>query len=158
MGNLDFTNNAGFSAYCVALLVVSIGMLVLSALSAVRRAKLSAVITTAVVGLAAFGYGFYLIFVFQGGTYFVSYYVFVLPVLVTVRLLQARTPGRQKGQQARAKQFKQQVKVGEATYQQQMVASGAVQQTAAAGAVQQSVEDAAPAQAVSGQSVAQSQQ
>lgn len=65
MRNLDFAGYAGFSAYCVALLVVGIGMLVLSALSAVRRAK----------------------------------------------------------------QFEQQVKVGESTYQQQVAAAGAASRT-----------------------------
>lgn len=133
MGNIDFTNNAGFSAYCVALLVVCIGMFVLSALAAVRRSGTAAVVSSALVGLAALGYAVYLIFVFQGGTYFVSYYVFVLPVLVAVRMLQARTPGRRpKGHQARSKQFKQQVKAGDAVYQQQMAAAWVAQQNATA--------------------------
>jgi cation transport ATPase len=124
MGNLDFTNNFGFSAYAVALLVAGVVLFVLAGLSAARRAKTSAVVTCAVVGAAAFGYGFYLIFMFQGGTYFVSYYVFVLPILLVVRVLQAQKSGaRTRGQRSQAKRFKQQVKAGDAVYQQQAAAA-----------------------------------
>jgi hypothetical protein len=152
MGNLDFTDDAGFSAYCVALLVVSVIMFGLAAYSAARRTGTAAVITTTLVGLAGFGYAVYLIFMFKGGTYYVSYYVFILPVLITVRLLQGRSPGRRpKGHTARAKQFKQQVKVGDATYQQQMAAAGAAQQNATG-------KDAVQVQATSGETVASSQQ
>jgi hypothetical protein len=42
------------------------------------------------VGLAFFGYGFYLEFLFQGGTYRVFFYAFVVPILLIVRTIQAR--------------------------------------------------------------------
>lgn len=72
MGNLDFTNNAGFSAYCVALLVAGVVMIAVSALSSVWRAKASAVVIGVLIGVASLGYGLYLIFAFKGGTYFIS--------------------------------------------------------------------------------------
>jgi hypothetical protein len=131
MGNLDFTNNAGFSAYCVALLVAGLVMITVSALSYAWRAKVSAVMIGMLIGLAALGYGLYLIFAFKGGTYFISYYVFAAPVLWTVRLVQARVPGgRPKGHRNRAKQFKQQIKAGEASFQEHMATVNAAQQVA----------------------------
>lgn len=129
MGNLDFTNNAGFSAYCVALLVAGVVMIAISALSSAWRAKASAVAVGMLIGLASLGYGLYLIFAFKGGTYFVSYYVFVAPVFWTVRLLRARVPGgRPRGHRTRAKQFKQQVAAGEVAYRENMAAGAAANQ------------------------------
>lgn len=132
MGNLDFTNNAGFSTYCVVLVAVGIAVIAMSALSARWRAKPTSIVVGVLLGLAALGYGLYLIFAFKGGTYFVSYYVFVLPVLWAVRLVQARVPGkRPKGHGARSKQFKQQVKAGEVAYQEHMAQVKAMQAAAA---------------------------
>lgn len=144
MGDLDFTNNAGFSIYCVVLVVVGIAVIVMSALSARWRAKPSSIVVGVLLGLVALGYGLYLIFVFKDGTYFVSYYVFVLPVLWAVRLVQARVPGRRpKGHGARSKQFKQQVKAGEVAYQEHMAQVKAMQDAAAAQAAGASGQPAA---------------
>ena len=134
MGNLDFTNNAGFSAYCVALLVAGAVMIAVSALSLVWRAKASAVVIGMLIGLASLGYGLYLIFAFKGGTYFISYYVFAAPILWTVRLLQARVPGRRpQGHRTRAKQFKQQVEAGEVANRERMAAVTSANQAATTG-------------------------
>jgi hypothetical protein len=134
VGNLDFTNNAGFSAYCVALLVAGVITIAVSALSSVWRAKASAVVIGILIGLASLGYGLYLIFAFKGGTYFISYYVFVAPVLWTVRLMRARVPGRRpQGHRTRAKQFKRQVEAGEVAYREQMAVSAAANQDATTG-------------------------
>jgi hypothetical protein len=47
------------------------------------------------VGAAFFGYGFYLQFLFEGGTYRVFLYAFIGPILLLVRTFQARKANRQ---------------------------------------------------------------
>lgn len=107
--------------YCVALVVVGVVMFVLAGLGGAQRRGTSAIISGMVVGLAALGYGFYLIFAFHGGTYYISYYVFALPVLVVVRFIRAaQGPG---GRNKQAKQFNQQVKTGDAARREQMAAA-----------------------------------
>jgi hypothetical protein len=45
-----------------------------------------------VVGLASLGYGAYLAFVFKGGTYFVPYYLYILPVVTIINAFRSRKP------------------------------------------------------------------
>jgi len=42
------------------------------------------------VGLAFLGYGFYLYFLFDGGTVFIFYYVFILPIVLIVQAIRGR--------------------------------------------------------------------
>ncbi|QLQ36783.1 hypothetical protein [Micromonospora robiginosa] len=59
-------------------------------------------ILNVVVGLAFFGYGFYLLFLFDGGDYRIFFYVFILPILLIVRAVKARKEARER---AAAHQF-----------------------------------------------------
>jgi hypothetical protein len=81
LGNLDFTNHAGFSWYCLLLMGSGIAMLVLSG---VRVQARGARIANLIFGLGFLGYGFYLTFLFPGGHYFVFFKAFILPVLLIV--------------------------------------------------------------------------
>jgi hypothetical protein len=47
------------------------------------------------VGAAFFGYGFYLQFLFEGGSYRIFFYAFIAPILLLVRTFQARKASRQ---------------------------------------------------------------
>ena len=84
MGNLDFSNNAGFSWYCVALVVVGIGLIVASPLT---RPRTAGIVVGVLIGAAMLVYGLYLAFIFRGGTYYVSFYVIVAPVLFVAALI-----------------------------------------------------------------------
>lgn len=86
MGNLDFTNNAGFSWYCVLLLISGLTMI---ALGPLRRATRSAVALNLVLGIAFLGYGLYLIFGFRSGHYIVSYWALILPALLITRTVRS---------------------------------------------------------------------
>jgi hypothetical protein len=77
-----------FGAYTVLLMVSGVLLVVLGA-AVGGQGTLSRVLNI-LVGLAFFGYGFYLEFLFQGGTYRVFLYAFVVPVLLIVRTIQAR--------------------------------------------------------------------
>ncbi|MET9300414.1 hypothetical protein AB0893_28005 [Micromonospora aurantiaca] len=59
-------------------------------------------ILNVVIGLAFFGYGFYLLFLFDGDSYRIFFYVFVLPILLIVRAVKARKEARE---QAAAQQY-----------------------------------------------------
>jgi ABC-type iron transport system FetAB permease component len=79
MGNLNFAHNAGFSWYCLLLMLSGILMVVLGV---VRNQRLARRVVRVVLGVAYFGYGFYLTFVFTGGHYWLFFQAFLLPVLV----------------------------------------------------------------------------
>lgn len=86
MGNLDFSNNAGFSWYCIALVVVGIGLILVSALTKTRT---SGIVIGVLIGAAMVVYGLYLTFVFQGGTYYISLYVIAAPAVFVLALIRA---------------------------------------------------------------------
>ena len=69
--NIDFANHPAFSAY-VLLLMFSGLVMVFVASPAVRQSKLWLRILNVVVGLGFFCYGFYLAFLFQGGSYLIE--------------------------------------------------------------------------------------
>ena len=81
-----------FLAYVVALAISGIAMIILAALpiggSVGRRAL------NAVLGLAMLGYGFYLFFIFDGGTVRIFYYVFILPIVMIWRTVQGAKESR----------------------------------------------------------------
>ena len=79
MGNLNFSHDAGFSWYCILLMLSGIVMLVIGVLrnqTAIRR------IIRVVFGIGYFCYGFYLTFVFTGGHYLLFFQAFLLPILI----------------------------------------------------------------------------
>ncbi len=52
-------------------------------------------IASIVVGLALFCYGFYLMFIFDGGEYRIFFYVFILPILLIVGAVKGRKQARE---------------------------------------------------------------
>jgi hypothetical protein len=89
------------TVYPILLLISGVLMIVLGA--AVPNQGTGSRVLNIVIGSALFGYGFYLLFLFQGGTYYVFYYVFVLPLALIVRTFQARrNASNQRGAAQRA--------------------------------------------------------
>ena len=91
MGNLDFSNNAGFSWYCILLLISGLTLVVLGPL---RRRAGSQSTVSVVVGAVFLGYGLYLTFGFHGGHYFVSYWVLILPIVLITQLVRSSNATR----------------------------------------------------------------
>lgn len=89
-----------FLLYTLLLLLGGIAMVVVGA--AVKEQGTGSRILNVVVGLAFFGYGFYLLFLHDGDSYRIFFYVFVLPILLIVRAVKARKEARE---QAAAPQF-----------------------------------------------------
>ena len=82
-------SDGAFNGYMVALAISGLVLLVLAIGGFFRESKGSRIFS-GVVGLAFLGYAFYLFFIFTGGTVFVSYYVFIVPVVVIVNLFRSR--------------------------------------------------------------------
>jgi hypothetical protein len=72
-----------FQIYTVMLMVSGVLLVVVG--SSVPGYSVGLRILNAVIGIAFFGYGFYLEFLFQGGSYRIFFYVFVVPVLLLIR-------------------------------------------------------------------------
>ena len=86
--NIDFSSHPGFSLYVVLLaisgvLMVGIGATAFSRLSTGWR------VFNLLAGVAFFGYAFYLAFLFRGGTYFVFFKAFILPVLMLINAIRS---------------------------------------------------------------------
>jgi hypothetical protein len=91
MGNLDFTNQPGFSWYCLLLLGSGVAMVVLALL---RGQSKGSRIANLIFGLGFCGYGFYLTFMFQGGSYFIFFKAFILPVVLIVNTFRSAAAKR----------------------------------------------------------------
>ncbi|WP_259275808.1 hypothetical protein [Micromonospora chalcea] len=89
-----------FLIYTLLLLLGGIAMVAVGV--AVKEQGKGSRILNVVIGLAFFAYGFYLLFLFDGDSYRIFFYVFVLPVLLIVRAVKARKEARE---QASAQQF-----------------------------------------------------
>lgn len=97
MGNLNFAHNAGFSWYCILLMVSGIAMLVMAVVkNQVPRRR----IIRAIFGIGFFLYGFYLTFVFSGGHYVVFFQAFIVPVLLLIDTVRSQTARRRVRQPA----------------------------------------------------------
>jgi hypothetical protein len=83
--NIDFSADATFSAYVCLLIFSGIAMLVASA-----AAKQGTRILDVLFGLGFLGYGFYLAFLFDGGSYAMFFYAFILPVMMIYRTIKER--------------------------------------------------------------------
>jgi hypothetical protein len=81
MGNLDFGHHAGFSWYCLFLMFSGIVLLLIAVL---KKQTTPRRVWRAIFGVGFLGYGFYLTFIFAGGTYFVFFYAFLVPVWLIV--------------------------------------------------------------------------
>src|SRR5215467_15178647 len=99
MGNLDFTNHLGFSWYCLLLMASGVAMLAIGAVSGQARGTK---IANLVAGAGFFGYGWYLTFLFQGGSYFVFFKAFILPALLIISGIRSIAATRQARARARA--------------------------------------------------------
>jgi hypothetical protein len=82
--NVDFANHPGFSAYVLLLMFSGLAMVVVGSPVIRSQRPLTRVLNVG-FGLAFFGYGFYLAFLFQGGHYVIFFKAFVLPVVLIVR-------------------------------------------------------------------------
>lgn len=84
VGNLDFTNNAGFSWYCILLLVSGIALVVMGPVPGLNKGTR---VLNLVFGLGFLGYGIYLTFFFDGGSYFIFFKAFIAPVVLIVNTI-----------------------------------------------------------------------
>ncbi|MER7583323.1 hypothetical protein [Kitasatospora sp. NPDC097691] len=87
MNNLDFSAEPLFSWYVVLLALSGVLMLLLGAFAGGLKAGLR--ILNVVVALGFLGYAYYLAFVFEGGTYYIFFKVFILPVALIVASVKA---------------------------------------------------------------------
>jgi hypothetical protein len=85
--NLNFSTHSLFSWYVVLLLLSGIVMLVLTAMRVGQNP--AGRIFNLLVGVGLLGYGIYLGFIFNGGTYVVFFQVFILPVLLAINSLRS---------------------------------------------------------------------
>ncbi|MDH6133368.1 hypothetical protein P3T37_002763 [Kitasatospora sp. MAA4] len=85
--NLDFSNEPLFSWY---VLLLGLSGLVLIGLAAAKGGQSTGMrVFNAIVGAAFLGYGFYLGFIFQGGTYYIFFKVLLVPVLLIVNFVKS---------------------------------------------------------------------
>jgi hypothetical protein len=108
-------SGGSFDGYMVALTISGLILLVLAIGGFFKESK-GARIFSGVVGLAFLGYAFYLFFIFTGGTVFISYYVFIVPVILIVNLFRSR---KEKQQAADAQVAAASYGAGPAAYPQQ---------------------------------------
>jgi hypothetical protein len=86
--NLDFGLEPLFSWYVVLLCLSGVVMVALAAIKTGDRSAGSRALS-AVAGLAFLGYGIYLGFIFDGGSYMMFFQAFILPVLLVVNFVRA---------------------------------------------------------------------
>lgn len=86
--NLDFSVEPLFSWYVVLLLISGVAMV---GIGAVASSGLSAGwrVFNVIAGVGFVGYGIYLGFIFEGGTYIIFFKAFILPVLMIVNFVRS---------------------------------------------------------------------
>ncbi|MFC5642966.1 hypothetical protein [Kitasatospora cinereorecta] len=86
--NLDFSVEPLFSWYVVLLLISGVAMV---GIGAVASSGLSAGwrVFNVIAGVGFVGYGIYLGFIFEGGTYIIFLKAFILPVLMIVNFVRS---------------------------------------------------------------------
>ena len=92
-------NNTTFNLYS-ALLAISGILLAVTAATGFGGRSVGARIVNGIFAVAFLAYAIYLQFIFTSGTVFISYYVFVVPILLIVQAFRNRTAVKQ--QQAAA--------------------------------------------------------
>jgi hypothetical protein len=98
--NLDFGGHPLFSWYVILLLLSGVVMLAMAAVKAESQ-SVGWRIFNALLGLGFVGYGIYLGFIFQGGTYIVFFKVFIVPALMIINFIRSKG-GRRKAAAAGA--------------------------------------------------------
>jgi fatty acid desaturase len=78
-----------FDLYLVALTVSGL-LLVILAIGGFFKETRGSRLFSGLIGAAFLGYAFYLFFIFTGGTVWMSYYVFIVPVLVIMNIVRSR--------------------------------------------------------------------
>ncbi|WP_416481542.1 hypothetical protein [Streptomyces sp. CL12] len=86
--NLDFSAEPLFSWYVVLLFISGAAMLILGVINASGLSKGWRAFNV-IAGLGFMGYGIYLGFIFQGGTYIVFFKAFILPIMVIVNFFRS---------------------------------------------------------------------
>jgi hypothetical protein len=86
--NLDFGLEPLFSWYVVLLCLSGVVMVVLAAIKAGGRSVGSRALS-AVAGIGFLGYGIYLGFIFEGGSYLMFFQAFILPALLVVNFVRS---------------------------------------------------------------------
>ncbi|HEU4891148.1 MAG TPA: hypothetical protein VFT47_06335 [Vicinamibacterales bacterium] len=86
--NLDFGLEPLFSWYVVLLCLSGVVMVVLAAIKAGGQSVGSRALS-AVAGLGFLGYGIYLGFIFDGGSYLMFFQAFILPALLVVNFVRS---------------------------------------------------------------------
>jgi hypothetical protein len=81
--NLDFSAEPAFSWYVVLLMISGLALVCVAGMSHLEQSK-GLRIFSLLAGLGFLGYGFYLGFLFQGGTYVVFYKALIVPVVLIV--------------------------------------------------------------------------
>ncbi|MFJ8626822.1 hypothetical protein ACIRD3_28840 [Kitasatospora sp. NPDC093550] len=87
MNNLDFSAEPLFSWYAVLLAISGVLMVGLGAVAGGLKAGLR--VLNVIIGLGFLGYAYYLVFVFEGGTYYIFFKVFILPIAMIVYSVKA---------------------------------------------------------------------
>ena len=80
--NIDFGQHPGFSAYVLLLMGTGLAMMLMTSIG---RAGRGLRLLNGLFGLGFFGYGFYLAFLFEGGSYVIFFKAFILPVVLVLR-------------------------------------------------------------------------
>ncbi|MYU04035.1 hypothetical protein GTY81_09065 [Streptomyces sp. SID8366] len=88
--NLDFSAEPLFSWYVVLLFISGAAMLILGVVNAGGLSKGWRAFNV-IAGLGFMGYGIYLGFIFQGGSYLIFFKAFILPVMVVVNFFRSRS-------------------------------------------------------------------
>lgn len=86
--NIDFSARPGFSAYVLLLMFSGVIMLGLSS-PAIKRSTRGLRLLNGLFGAGFVIYGFYLAFIFNGGTYIIFFKAFILPVLLIVNTVRS---------------------------------------------------------------------
>jgi hypothetical protein len=91
--NIDFGLDAAFSWYVVLLGLSGVVMVAMAAVKSNDQSDGARVIS-ALAGLAFLGYGLYLAFIFEGGTYWMFFQAFFLPALLVVNFVRSTVAKR----------------------------------------------------------------
>ena len=91
--NIDFSLDAAFSTYVVLLILSGAAMMVLAP---VGRTSAGLRLANGLFGMGFLGYGLYLAFIFQGGSYIMFFQAFILPAVVIFRTVKSLISNRGK--------------------------------------------------------------
>ncbi len=92
--NFDFALEPLFSWYVVLLLLSGVAMFAMGCTNAARQ-SIGWRIFGAVAGVGFVGYGVYLGFLFEGGSYVIFFKAFIVPVVVIINFVRSLMANRQ---------------------------------------------------------------